>query len=117
MSAELDDIIATLERGDWGTWKKIVALDGSAFVVQCCCNSEKCQRIRTVQTSGRRAVVMEEMDGPDPKQMPIEIKKILDVCRTNATLQNQVIAYNRSRFDLVFTCAGRAVLDWTIGDS
>lgn len=119
MSAELDDIVATLERGDWGVWKKIEALEGSRFRVRCCCNSEKCQRIKIEQESGRGGGFVEtEMEGPAPNQMPSEVKQILDACRTNPVLRKQVSAYNRSRFDLVFKCAGRAFsFDWTIGDS
>lgn len=116
MSAELDDIMMVLERGI-DVWRKIEALDGSGFYVRCCCNSEKCQRIRVEQISGRGAVTMEEMAGSGPNQMPVEVRKILDACKTNPTLQAQVAAYNRARFDLVFECKGRALIDWTIGDS
>lgn len=117
MSAELDDIVMTLER-DRDVWKKIVALAGSRFRVRCCCNSEKCQRIRVEQESGGGGGFAEqELHGSAPNQMPNEVKQILQVCRTNPALIAQVEAYNRSRFDLVFRCAGRAYVDWSIGDS
>jgi len=115
--AELDDVIASLERGDWEVWQKVEALNGSEFLVCCCCNSEKCQRIKVVQTSGHSAVLMESIHGNPPAEMPVEIAKILDACKTNPALKKQVAAYNRSRFDLIFKCKGRALIDCTIGDS
>lgn len=114
---ELVDIIASLERGDWDVWGKVAALDGSGFHVVCCCNSEQCQRIKVEQVSGRSAVLMGEMTAKVPNQMPIEIEKILDACKTNPTLKKQVDAFNRSRFDMVFVCEGRTLRDWKIRDS
>lgn len=115
MSAELDDVVETLNRSR-DVWAKVAALDGSEFYVKCCFNSERCQRIKVEQTGGG-GFLMESMDGPAPGEMPVEVEKILDVCKTNPTLKRQAIAYNRSRFDLVFKCAGRALVKWTIKDS
>lgn len=114
---ELLDAMAALKRGDGAVWQKVAALDGSGFHVVCCFNSEQCQRIKVEQTSGRGAVSMEKMAGSAPDQMPVEIEKILEACKTNPTLKDQVDAFNRSRFDLVFVCRGRALIDWMIKDS
>lgn len=114
--AELTDIITVLER-DRSVWQKVAALDRAGLKVICCCNSERCQRVRVEQTSGRGAVLIEEMATPSPDKKPAEIVGILDACRTNPTLKTQVAAFNRSRFDVTFTCRGGILIDWTIGDA
>lgn len=117
MTAELDDIIRALKRGEWEVWKKVRALDRSGFIVKCCMNSEQVQRIKVIQTGGRSAVVMEEMNPNPPGEMPVEIAKILDACESNQTLEQQIVAFNRSRFDLDFECKGGGLVNWQIGDA
>lgn len=128
---ELADITASLERGDWEVWEKVAALDGSEFDITFCCNSEKLQRTKVVQISGRSSEIPKlvrhpekvidgmsgERFGKSDSEIPIEIQQILTACRTNDKLRKQVAAYNRSRFDLVFKFGSHFLIDWGIGDS
>jgi len=99
---ELASIIESLER-DEDLWKKVRAMNGARFNLECRCNSSRLQRAVIVQKRG----MVRRMEAMKPNQgIPAEIKLILDMCRTNEHLIKQVDAFSTSRVNIVFECSG-----------
>jgi len=106
---ELADIVRRIEENDGGIWEKVLSLDGARFEVKLACNSQRLQRIFLNQLSWRPRVVRGDgvrLHGTTRKQMPNELKEIVDICSNDDKFIDRVAVWSTGKFDIVFTCAG-----------